>query len=565
MKKRENKLLKIGLSETKRNDVKSIYIKYALWLKDNKEKVLSKKKIIDDWKRLSIYDSERKRADDISRELHLIRKFGLGTIEKVNDSNEYIVFPSEVSMNIDNNEEIKLWGMENVDFFFFQLLLKQTYKSNGKSINEFKDIYMHLKINNYELVDSILLNSEYEQNIKEIISSKNEEALHELIKYKSGSSTKNKERDKIRDEIILKFSKLQILRDENIVKEIANLLKKQKFKRFPDGFTSLLFGKKITMREYLNNIYKYNSNIIFLNENELFERIKLRIIEGSKTSYLFLIKSHLNSLRILFEFDNNNILKIDFLQKEQIENILNSDKLNKLILDKYYSVNEFIKMFNINNNINFTINQKEGIVEKYYNERQLIKILISISECYVGKDEDVKKIKAIIDEHPHIKGQCDKNTFFEFISGLVFLNKSKKINNDNVRECLNMKLDSFLVPQRFAGPGLADASILIDDKIINVEPTTELYRQTTMELDSSRDHLIKTMRDEKIKRGISVIVAPLITKKLNVDIEGWNYENKPRMSIRVFDIKSMIDFLESKVESFEFLDNYKIDSNRLKD
>ncbi|MGL5519878.1 MAG: hypothetical protein ACRDBR_00395, partial [Metamycoplasmataceae bacterium] len=268
----------------------------------------------------------------------------------------------------------------------------------------------------------------------------------------------------------------------------------------------------------------------------------------------------------LFEFDNENVLKIGYLQKEEINKIINSDKLNELILDKYYSPTEFIELFNLNNNISFLKEESNSVFQQFYKKEDIINLLTEIKSCYEDRKESLIKFKfkAILKKHPHVKGLCDKNTFFEFISGLAFLSKCKKTKNLDIKKYLNLKVDSQYVPQRFAGPGIADGTIVLENRLINIEPTTQLVRQTKMELDSARGHLINSMNENKgINKGICIIIAPLITKDLSLDIIGWNEEYKDKMVIKLFDIDSLIEMLKSEKEPFEFIEKYSLNRERL--
>ncbi|MGL5520149.1 MAG: hypothetical protein ACRDBR_01810, partial [Metamycoplasmataceae bacterium] len=334
-------LLKLGVSEAKRKDIKSIYVKYAFWLRENNGKILTTEKIFNDWKDLDIYVGEYKKEMKITREISLINKLGLGRLKKENSG--FLVEASDVSKNAEIEDDIKLWGIDKIDFFFFQLILKQTYISKNKKHNSFKDIYEFLEANNFELNGNILINKDYEEYIQKIIIDKNDEEIYKLIQYKSGTPKKsdNYDENKIKDKIINLFIKLQIEKNIDFSIEIKNLLLTSKWTKFPKGLSFLLFGKTISLYELIENNENYSIKV--LENDEFFNRIKFRMMEASKNDYLYLIRSHFNCLSILFEFDNENVLKIGYLQKEEINKIINSDKLNELILDKYYSPTEFIE------------------------------------------------------------------------------------------------------------------------------------------------------------------------------------------------------------------------------
>ncbi|MGL5438358.1 MAG: hypothetical protein ACRDA7_01335 [Metamycoplasmataceae bacterium] len=560
--KREYVLIKFGASEAKRKDIKSVYIKYAFWLKENNGKILTIEEIFNDWKELSIYVGDKKKKMEISREVYLIKKLGLGKFKK-RDSG-FLIEASEVSLNIENDEG-KLWGMEKIDFFFFQIILKQKYLSKNKECNTFKDIFNFLENNNFELNENVLINKEYEEYIKKLIIDKDQEGLSKLLRYQSGPSKENENYDSenTKGKIIDFFIKLQIEKDESFSTSIKNLLLNNKLVELPKGLSFLLFGEGITLKSWFKNIENFPIKILD-NDEEFFKRIKSRIIKCCKNEYLYLIRSHFNSLRILFEFNNDNILEIDYLQKEEIKKILDSNKLNELIIDKYYSPFEFIKIFNLNNNISFLKEDSSNIFEKFYKKENLINLLNEIKGFYKDGKEDSKKFNELLEKHPHINGLCDKNTFFEFISGLVFLSKCKKTENLDIKKYLNLKVDSQYVPQRFAGPGIADGTIILEKELINIEPTTQIFRQTKMELDSARGHLINSMNENKeISKGICIIIAPLITKLLSLDIKGWNEEYKEKMTIKLFDIDSLIEMLKSEKELSEFIENHSLNRERL--
>lgn len=533
-------LLKIGLSETKRKDIKATYIKYAEWMNLNNNKKISINQIFKDWIELGVYKEEKKEEININREIGLIRKLGFGIIKK--EGEEYYIKASEVATNINTESNIKLWGMEHVDFFYFQLLIKQRYNSNTTS--ELKSIYDYLKTNNYKLDEYILLSLEYKNYIKETVVNANYENILKLVRYKSGS--KNQEKDNLRNKIIELYIELQITKDVRIKQSIIYLIKSWSWNSFSEGLSIFIFGANITPNFFYNN----EIDIDILNENDFIKRIESKIILGVKSSYLFLIKSHLNSLNILFEFNSENVLVIDDIQKSRIESILDHNKVNELNLEKYYTVQEFINFFGINNYYN-DIQEEIKIMERYYSKDKLIGILNDLKILYKEGKDNMNYINKYIGELEHINGCCDKNTFFEFIVGLCFLDKSGKITNEEVRKSLNTKLDTLMAPIRFAPGGQSDIIILYKETIINIEPTTQLYRQSKMELDSARDHLRSSMKNNSIYNyGYSIIVAPRISSDLWNDIKGFNEENTNKMSIKLFDIDSLIDMLNSSQEIY---------------
>ncbi len=578
MNNKKYNLIKFGISETKRSNIKQSYTLLVDIINNNNNIPLTVQEIFQKMKNNRFY-LEQKKEMKINRELSLIKKLNFAKIEENKDNKTYIFQKTKISENWENEKfNEKFFGLSSVDFSFFQLLLKMKYKSNNELKSVFFNLLTGLKKNN-KLEKNIIMDIHYRTYIKKIIDNKNIDSLLKLISLKSGSA--NELQKPLNNNVIEYFLKIWKSNNANY-SELYDAINQiyEKNLEFSDGISELIFGyinnkngkEKIIKIKQFNKMYLENKEKLNSLIQESFENIEKRVIDriikGAWGSYRHLIKTHLNSIDGIFEFDHKDNFKIKDNFKYLIETILESGEKRILQLEEktFYSPEELLHFFKLENK--FIEKNLIKVINEYYSNKKLIDLFEKLKDIYSSKIEN-KELSRIIKNHEHIKGKVDTPTFFEFIIGMAFLskNRTKKITNEKeyLESHFHTKLDTNLCPIRFAPGGRSDIFIARDDHkiFLNIEPTTQLYNQTKMELDPARNHLVAQIKKNKFPQGISIIVAPKINKNLFLDIIGWNNDQTPRLEIKLFNINLILEMLKSELDIFSFVSNNNIKENDL--
>ena len=569
-------LVKFGRSETKRSNIKQTYTLLIDAINENDNNWITDKEFFDILKEKK-YFLEEKKEIDITREKSIIKSLlNLAVIEENKEEKKLKFISNEISKKWEYNKyNQKFFGLSSIDFSFFQALLKMRYKSNGEYKSSFFHILDQLTKKN-KLKKNILIDLNYREIIKEIIDNKDIEKLKKILKLKSGS--KNKLKKELNDECIFTFLNIWKNNDENYsnLYNSINTIYKNNLE-FSDGISELIFGykdnKKINIRHFYKMYPEENMNEFISQIKKSISNIEARVIDkiisGSWNSYRHLIKNHLNSLDTIFEFNNKDEFKIKENFQYLIDTILKFGENRILELDKnkLYNPDELLHFFKLKNKKNTM--PIVNIINEYYSNEKLIILFNKLKNIYIKGHKGNNKIETIIREHQHIKGKVDFPTFFEFIIGMAFLSKNKSKEDINEKDYLekhfNTKLDTNLCPIRFAAGRKTDIYIEKNDEqlFLNIEPTTQLTNQTSMELDSVRNHLISAINKNQFPKGICIIVAPQIKETLSQDIRGWNEDEKPKLEIKLFDIDLILKMLKSDSDIFNFVINNKIKENDL--
>lgn len=500
------KLLKFGVSECKRTDIKNTYDSYAKFLKDNNNKILSEEEITKEFLELNIYHIEKKEWK-ISREKSLIEKtLKIGQIISQNN-NKYLILSNEISENW--NTESNFLGLSNSDFSFFQLIIKMRISDNDKFKSNYHHILNFLVKNDYKISSRIILSNESFNMIKELIKNKNIVELKKICLPCSGNGNPKK----------LEMTKELI----NLYLEIVfgnkkEVLFKEKMNVYISQFNEL------PKKHYLRKLFYDKDNKINFEIDSLIDRVIERIIGGSWLDYQYLIRSHLNSILCLYSFFDDE-LKINDKFLPILKIIISNEKLLlNLKQEKYYSSNELLKYFEIDN-INL-ITKNEDIIKKYYNDNEINKILDAVEKDFSNNNNNqYKQIKKCISENNHLKGVISPPTFFEFICSIIIIkmifNNSISNRNEIIKKSLNTSLDSDLRPIRFAAGRRADCVIEKDDYTIFIESTLQINGQMKMEFNSIVNHFKnKKFTDaKKILYFISPKIESLFHKHMDYEFK----------------------------------------------
>lgn len=563
-------LIKFGVSEIKRKNIKQTYTLYTDWFKENNYYFhKNRENVFKDWKKLYIYE-EAKKEPKITREISFLKKNGFAIIYKQN--NQYCFKATDVSRKWSDNGQ-SLFYLKNIDYSFFQFLLKQKYIEFNKEKSAFVHIVKNLLINK-KITSSLIISNSYIDEIKKMISNKNEEGILNLVKYNSGSPN-NGLNDKKRDLITKLYINYYFEKKDNekkLVQEIKGYLKS--IKKPANGLLELIFNKKN------NDDFDYGkkalidlsddeikNKITIKNDNDFLDRIKNKIIAGSYPDYKNLIINHINCLSSFFDIskkDNEWIFNVHDIDVEKFLHKLveKENDILKLEVEKFYEKNELLEKLNITINENKKWNsideRNDFSINKEYTYNNIKKIINKISQAIETKTNEYnfEKIKSIINNDNHIKGQVNWPTYYEFIIGMIFLKKTYGEYSTNWKEKidkhLRLTIDGSLCPIRFAGGGKSDIFFLQKNIISIIEPTTQLYRQTKQEHDSVKSHLNDEISKNQEKKcyGLAIIVAPKIEETLVDSFCGFNNKNKYKQ-ILLFDNNSLIDILN-------YYDNQKI-------
>lgn len=583
-------LVKFGVSETKRANIKQSYTILVDFVIKNNGKKLNESEIFQFLKEERFFTGF-KVEENVKREMSLINNLGIGKTTYYKELEKYLIEKNQVSENWENDEyENKFWGLTSIDYSFFQLLLKQKFNNGNKVGNCFYHIVNFLN-NKEKITEDILLTIENKERIRNCIKNKDIISIKNILVPKSGS--KNPEIKKMNDNLVNLFVEGK-MEEKNNIEEIISLIINiyEKNGKVSVGIDSLIFNETFShakMEKLIRGKKFENWVAEKINEGYVnFEkRVFNRIIQGSWDSYRHLIKSHLIALDKIFiyevlEKDKKEKFSINPLYKDFIEKILINGSQGKLNFEneKFYDVNELSSILGVDSLV--FLPQKISDIEKkifdnYYEKKQLIKLLEEIKESYENNKifPDQSKIYKIIRNHPHMKGKVDYPTFFEFLVGMIFLTKKNieiiKINKeekDIIKRSFRTKLDSNLCPVRFAPGGKADIMIKNQINFINIEPTTQIKNQVKMEFDSSLQHLINDLLVEsklnnKIKNAISIIVAPKIEDRLIFAFKGINKQIESKMKIVIFDCDSLIEMLKSNENIYDFCCKHEIEPSRL--
>lgn len=574
MSKENNKysLIKFGLSEIKRKNLKQIYTFYCYWIKSNSSKTISSNEIFDNWKDIGVYEDAKKEAK-ISREITFLQNNYLAAIESLkSDKNTYTIHSTEISDNWENDEEF--YSLSNIDFSFFQFMLKQKYKINGKDKSAFFSIFSYL-IKNRKIMPDIIISDEYKNHIQNVIISNDYNNILKLVSYNSGSTIEKRKKDELRDNLIKTFVGDYVSKEFTYKKSIISLneylefLKKNNDEKPADGILELILNNEKSNDEKNFNYSKWKKGqekekiiekIKIINKEDFVWRVIKRIIFGGYSSYKNLIINHINCLSCVFDINSKDEFKIrDKNFEKALSNILqDEEKILSLKTEKFYSSKDLIRIFDLKyNNESKPLelqNENDRIINSVYSKKKLDQILKEINNAISGDKPRYKdnEINNIILNHEHIKGQVNWPTFYEFIIGMIFLKKEYGFEStnwkDKISKHLNLKIDGSLCPIRFAGAGITDISFNYNKGFCNIEPTTQLYRQTGHEYDSVIDHLEKTFNERGNNYGISIIAAPVLEDKLEMAVDGWNNKKiKENKQIILFDKNALSNFLNNDI------------------
>jgi len=564
-------LIKFGKSEIKRNNIKQSYTCIIDFINENNNKFLSEEEIVNILRGKKFY-KENKRQNNAKREISFINSSAFGSLKK--EGKKFKIVKNEISVNWDVENNNKFWGLTSIDFSFFQFLLKSTFKINDTKRSSFFHLMKYLKKNG-KIDKEIIVPQELKDDINSKIDLRDIENIKKMCFYKSGSS--NKKINKLSNDLVNEF--LNAWYDDGNFDKIHSIIEKMienKQKKFSNGMNELLFGEnsKIkSLHSYKKNMNKNPEKINLLIKKgiqDIKSRILLRIICGSWSDYRYLIKSHLNALDNIFIISINDEVLIREKYKELIYSIIEKGENNilKLKKNKFYSSKELLNFFNLKNS-NDIFENKPKIIKEFYTVKKLISLFKNIKKSIENEKNNYSynylMVDKIIKNHQHIKGKVDFPTFYEFISGMAFLSKEFERNSSNfenedsiIRKTFRAKLDTSLCPIRFAAGGRADIQIFKSDnkEFINIEPTTQLRDQTSMEFSSVRRHLNsdwKSNIEKKLDSAKAIIVATKKDENLDMDLSGWNEKNYPKLEIKAYDADTIIKMLESNDSIFEFI------------
>jgi len=518
------KLLKFGVSECKRTDIKNTYDSYAKFFRDNNKKILSEKEITKKFLELNIYHIKKNKYK-ISREVSLVEKtLKIGKI-KLQKNHKYLILSNEISENW--NTESNFLGLSNSDFSFFQLIIKMRTFDNDKPKSNYHHILNFLVKNDYKISSRIILSDESFNMIKELIKNKNIVELKKICLPCSGNG--NLKKLEMTKELINLYLEIVFGNKKEVLFE-------EKMNQYISQFNEL------SKRNYLRKLFYDKNNKIDFEIDSLIDRVIERIISGSWSDYKYLIKSHLNSILCLYSFFNDKLKINDKFLLILKKIISNEELLLNLNQEKYYSSDELLKHFEINS-INL-INKNEDIIKKYYDNNEINKILDAIEIDFSNNNHnEYKQIKKCILENNHLKGVISVPTFFEFFCSIfmikVIFNNSTTNLNEIIKKSLKTSLDSDLRPIRFAAGGRADCIIEKDDYIIFIESTLQTKRQISWEFDSIISHFEnkKFTNNKKLLYFISPKIGTKFIKHIKYEIED---------DYRSFDISTLRRIINNK-------------------
>lgn len=589
-------LIKFGVSEFKRNDFKNQFVTIATWFnkKKNQNRKYSNVEIFSAFKKNKIY-KDQKQSLDIKRELSFFKSVDLLNYKWIRKEN-VLEKDKKILKNLKENQDIKQninegnikylkinitdflrgWGNGNKiesfhnvtedDFSFLKLLMKFKYKENGIEKSSFYHIFNFIKNNDGVINKNIIISENYKKYITNIITNKNQEEILKIVKFKSKSSNKNV--NKYQDKLIKIYIEWQLdMKNNNKKDNFLEIFKKhindnstQKI----DGLFELFFGsnKKYNSLKQIQKIWNKNPNEIILELekqtiNNLNERIIERIIIGSWNSYKNLIINYLGGLEIFWTLEKISkdeeklIINPDF-QKTLNLILKNENKILNLKKQINYNPINFKNHFELENACekNLTQSTIQDINSKF-NLEECVKYLIIFKNFYNKENYELdnKKVMDFLKNDKEFQNR-DFPTVFEYLIGVSIIVKlEKKITYKNLNKHLNMRLDSTLKPVRFASGGRPDSQFVFDNELIIFEPTTQIRRQTTMELESIWSHLNKLSNEYKKEKNIGFMVSPYVSKNFLIDRRGRNDEKyKCIKRVEAMDIEILIKFLEHDFE-----------------
>lgn len=575
---KEFSLIKFGVSEIKRKNLKQTYTLYTDWINEQGDCIDKKESdIFEEWKKITIYE-EQKKDINIGREMNFLKSNGfIVNFKNIDKKNSF--YNSGISKNWSNNNET-LFYLKEIDYSFFLFLIKQKYWERNQEKSAFIHIIKYL-LTNKKLEEDIIISNNYVEHIKNIVTNRDKKSIINLLKYKSGSPKigginriDQYKKDEIRDSIIILYTDYYFenkINEHCLIKKIMEYFKKVNSianAKIASGLLELIF------RKTKNNDFKYQikslaelsyeeirMKIIIQNEDDFLQKIKNRIVMGSYSDYKNLIVNHINCLSSLFDISKKNNELIFTVHDEKVEKFLfelmeKENELLKLKIEKFYTKKELIEKLNItideNNNWENIDEVNDKRINEVYTLERIKNILDMITQAIAtnGNTYNNKKIKDIIDSDAHVNGQVNWPTYYEFIIGIIFLKKTygeySKNWKDKIKRHLRLSVDGSLCPIRFASGGRADIFFKNDNMIYTIEPTTQLYRQTKQEYESVLDHLEKEIKNNPIEQccGLSIIAAPKIESRLANTLSNHNSFNK-NIQLLWFDNHSLIKILNS--------------------
>ncbi len=565
-------LYKPGASEHKRSDLFHSYYSVSNLFCGNLSGVkwTENENIANQFRKKEIFKEDKKMSNKINRERSLFRKLNL-------DSGEEIIKPTKLAIefngSISNDEENYFFGMSKSEYIFFLIFLFDDYKKDSQSfkilralLNKEKPYYKinpnlqkYIDSNDREKISSIL-----KKNLRFNSGSPNkiEKFMFGNSEIKSMTDAKNlisfQWLDYSLDKIFLGKDPDNINKFENDIKFLSNKFN-QNHVKFTKGVIDNLFFDSSWEKDELKSFkIKYKKTILHDKLipdtiKELFDRVVSRVIGGSIGSYKTLVDNHLRFLLFVGENEKGFYIKNEFI------NFVNSllaceEKLkNAFSKNSYLTPDEMFEILKIDKTT--VIEKNNDIKELYLKNYKSFDYLLEILSLYEiekfnGNEE---KMRICIDNHlesnKHIKGMCNASTYYEFIVGLLILQKIKNIFalppkdfSTVIKKSLNLKFKTDnLMPYTHAPGGRPDINVDTENGSIIAEPTIQLKRQTSMEGDSIKAH-VNSFKSKILK---VLFVSPQIEEDIDIAFKAWKEKGKINHSVDCLSTKELINWLKS--------------------
>ena len=438
------------------------------------------------------------------------------------------------SLNVQQILLDKISSMENYQH------AKNYFLTNTKNEETFKTVFLNMKggrydlpyksfyelITSYATSDTIENKLEKLKSLAEYISSSLPKSLLKTKYYKLLFGLDNKpKKDDFNEELITVFERSFLYRNENFDENFFYLVHLVKW------YTNL-------EKEYADN----NKRFLALTDSFIFEdnNIKLNPI----------IKVYFED--IIDNLIDNYVLEEKNEYQRKLHNNLDLSNINP-ILEK--NTTEFARQLsrlypslNVSGNIQeqiFNFSKKEKLerfnqlINAHFSTTSLSDLFNLIIE---RKDDEVLK-------YQNINWDTNIPTIFEYLTGIAWYLITDK--QGDITDFLNMRLDSNLLPLRFAGGGQSDIVCKYSDEDILIEVTlSNDENQRRMELEPVSRHLGRYKLSGR--NAYAIFIAPHLDPNVLVGFRSYkdlNYYDRKDTSKSVSGLK----IIPLTVEDIKFI------------